>query len=155
MGIMNQMDTQKQIEKDFKDALRAGDEQRKSTLRMVLSAIKLVEVDKGGPLEEGEVLVILQKEIKSRRESIADAEKAGRSDMISDLEAEISILEGYLPQALSQEEIEALAKEAIAIEGAASMQDMGKVMKVLMPKVQGRADGSLVSQTVRQLLSDQ
>lgn len=155
MGIMNQMDTQKQIEKDFKDALRAGDEQRKSTLRMVLSAIKLVEVDKGGPLEEGEVLVILQKEIKSRRETIADAEKAGRSDMISDLEAEISILEGYLPQALSQEEIEALAKEAIAIEGAASMQDMGKVMKVLMPKVQGRADGSLVSQTVRQLLSDQ
>ncbi len=155
MGIMNQMDTQKQIEKDFKDALRAGDEQRKSTLRMVLSAIKLVEVDKGGSLEEGEVLVILQKEIKSRRESIADAEKAGRSDMISDLEAEISILEGYLPQALSQEEIEALAKEAIAIEGAASMQDMGKVMKVLMPKVQGRADGSLVSQTVRQLLSDQ
>lgn len=155
MGIMNQMDTQKQIEKDFKDALRAGDEQRKSTLRMVLSAIKLVEVDKGGPLEEGEVLVILQKEIKSRRETIADAEKAGRSDMISDLEAEISILEGYLPQALSQEEIEALAKEAIAIEGAASLQDMGKVMKVLMPKVQGRADGSLVSQTVRQLLSDQ
>jgi uncharacterized protein YqeY len=152
---MNQMDTQKQIEKDFKDALRAGDEQRKSTLRMVLSAIKLVEVDKGGSLEEGEVLVILQKEIKSRRESIADAEKAGRSDMISDLEAEISILEGYLPQALSQEEIEALAKEAIAIEGAASLQDMGKVMKVLMPKVQGRADGSLVSQTVRQLLSDQ
>lgn len=155
MGIMNQMDTQKQIEKDFKDALRAGDEQRKSTLRMVLSAIKLVEVDKGGSLEEGEVLVILQKEIKSRRETIADAEKAGRSDMISDLEAEISILEGYLPQALSQEEIEALAKEAIAIEGAASLQDMGKVMKVLMPKVQGRADGSLVSQTVRQLLSDQ
>lgn len=155
MGIMDQMDTQKQIEKDFKDALRAGDEQRKSTLRMVLSAIKLVEVDKGGPLEEGEVLVILQKEIKSRRESIADAEKAGRSAMISDLEAEISILEGYLPQALSQEEIEALAKEAIAIEGAASMQDMGKVMKVLMPKVQGRADGSQVSKTVRQLLSDQ
>lgn len=155
MGIMDHMDTQKQIEKDFKDALRAGDEQRKSTLRMVLSAIKLVEVDKGGPLEEGEVLVILQKEIKSRRESIADAEKAGRSAMISDLEAEISILEGYLPQALSQEEIEALAKEAIAIEGAASMQDMGKVMKVLMPKVQGRADGSQVSKTVRQLLSDQ
>ncbi|UCF28336.1 MAG: GatB/YqeY domain-containing protein [Chloroflexota bacterium] len=149
------MDTQKQIEKDFKDALRAGDEQRKSTLRMVLSAIKLVEVDKGSSLEEGEVLVILQKEIKSRRESITDAEKAGRSAMISDLEAEISILEGYLPQALSQEEIEALAKEAIAIEGAASMQDMGKVMKVLMPKVQGRADGSQVSKTVRQLLSDQ
>ena len=149
MGIMDQMDTQKQIEKDFTDALRARDELRKSTLRMVLSSIKLVEVDKGRPLDEGEVLAILQKEIKSRRESIADAEKADRPDLIADSQAEIKILEGYLPQALTQEEIEMLAKE-----GAASLQDMGKVMKVLMPQVQGRADGSLVSQTVRQLLSD-
>jgi uncharacterized protein YqeY len=152
---MDQMDTQKQIEKEFKDALRAGDELRKSTLRMVLSSIKLVEVDKGGPLEEGEVLTILQKEIKSRRESIADAEKAGRSDLIADSEAEISILEGYLPQALTEEEIEAMANEVISQEGASSLQDMGKVMKVLMPQVQGRADGGLVSQTVRKLLSDQ
>ena len=152
---MNQMDTQKQIELDLKEALRSRDEMRKSTLRMVLSAIKLVEVDKGEPLEEGEVLVILQKEIKSRRESIADAEKAGRSDLIADSEAEISILEGYLPQSFSQDEIEDLAKEVITQEGASSLQDMGKVMKVLMPKVQGRADGSLVSQTVRQILSEQ
>lgn len=153
MGIMNQMDIQKQIEKDFQEALRAGNELKKRTLRMVLSAIKLVEVDKGVPLDEGEVLVILQKEIKSRRESIADAEKAGRSDLISDSEAEISILEEYLPQSFTQDEIEAMAKEVIAQEGASSMQDMGKVMKLLMPKVQGRADGSQVSQTVRQLLS--
>ena len=152
---MNQMDTQKQIELDLKEALRSRDEMRKSTLRMVLSAIKLVEVDKGEPLEEGEVLVILQKEIKSRRESIADAEKAGRSDLIADSEAEISILEGYLPQSFSQDEIEDLAKEVITQEGASSLQDMWKVMKVLMPKVQGRADGSLVSQTVRQILSEQ
>jgi uncharacterized protein YqeY len=148
------MDTQKQIEIDFKDALRSGDEMRKSTLRMVLSSIKLVEVDKGSPLDEGEVLVILQKEIKSRRESIADAEKADRPDLIEDSQAEIKILEGYLPQALTPEEIEELAKEVISQEEAASMQDMGKVMNVLMPQVQGRADGSLVSQTVRQLLSD-
>lgn len=152
---MNQMDTQKQLELDFKEALRSGDEMRKRTLRMVLSAIKLVEVDKGGPLDEGEVLVILQKEIKSRRESIADAEKAGRSDLIADSEAEISILEGYLPKSFSQDEIEDMAKEVITQEGASSLQDMGKVMKVLMPKVQGRADGSLVSQTVRQILSEQ
>jgi uncharacterized protein YqeY len=151
---MDKMDTQKQIEKDLKDALRAGDEMRKSTLRMVLSAIKLVEVDKGDSLDEGEVLVILQKEIKSRRESIMDAEKADRPDLIADSQAEIKILEGYLPKALTPEEIEELAKEVISQEGAASMQDMGKVMKVLMPQVQGRADGSLVSQTVRQLLSD-
>lgn len=150
---MNQMDIQKQIEKDFQEALRASNELKKRTLRMVISAIKLVEVDKGVPLDEGEVLVILQKEIKSRRESIADAEKAGRSDLISDSEAEISILEEYLPQSFTQDEIEAMAKEVIAQEGASSMQDMGKVMKLLMPKVQGRADGSQVSQTVRQLLS--
>jgi uncharacterized protein YqeY len=152
---MKQMDTQNQIEKDFKDALRAGDEVRKQTLRLVLSSIKLVEVDKGESLEEGEVLAILQKEIKSRRESIADAEKAGRQDLIAESEEEISILEGYLPQTLTQDEINTLAKEAIAEVGADSPQEMGKVMKVLMPRVQGRADGSIVSQTVRQLLADQ
>ena len=155
MGIMKQMDTQKQIEKDFKDALRAGDEVRKRTLRLVLSSIKLVEVDKGESLEEGEVLAILQKEIKSRRESIADAEQAGRQDLIAETEEEISVLEGYLPQTLTQDEINSLAKEAIAEVGAESPQEMGKVMKVLMPRVQGRADGSVVSQTVRQLLTDQ
>lgn len=155
MGIMKQMDTQNQIEKDFKDALRAGDELRKRTLRLVLSSIKLVEVDKGESLEEGEVLAILQKEIKSRRESIADAEKAGRQDLIAETEEEISVLEGYLPQTLTQDEINSLAKEAIAEVGAESPKEMGKVMKVLMPRVQGRADGSVVSQTVRQLLTDQ
>ena len=155
MGIMKQMDTQKQIEKDFKDALRAGDEVRKRTLRLVLSSIKLVEVDKGESLEEGEVLTILQKEIKSRRESIADAEQAGRQDLIAETEEEISVLEGYLPQSLTQDEINSLAKEAIAEVGAESPQEMGKVMKVLMPRVQGRADGSVVSQTVGQLLTDQ
>lgn len=148
------MDTKQQLEIDLKEALRSGDELRKRTLRMALSAIKLVEVDKGTSLDEGEVLVILQKEIKSRRESIADAEKAGRSDLIAESEAEISVLEGYLPQSFSQDEIEEMAKEVIADEGASSLQDMGKVMKVLMPKVQGRADGSLVSQTVRQLLAE-
>jgi uncharacterized protein YqeY len=152
---MKQMDTQKQIEKDFKDALRAGDEVRKRTLRLVLSSIKLVEVDKGESLEEGEVLAILQKEIKSRRESIADAVQAGRQDLIAETEEEISILKGYLPQTLTQDEINSLAKEAIAEVGAESPQEMGKVMKVLMPRVQGRADGSVVSQTVRQLLTDQ
>ena len=149
------MDTQKQLELDFKEALRSGDELRKRTLRLVLSAIKLVEVDKRDSLDDGEVLVILQKEIKSRRESIADAEKAGRSDLIADWEAEINVLEGYLPQSFSEDEIVEMAKDVIAQEEASSLQDMGKVMKVLMPKVQGRADGSLVSQTVRQILSEQ
>jgi uncharacterized protein YqeY len=155
MGIMKPMDTKKQIESDFKDAMRAGDERRKSTLRMVMSSIKLAEIDRGEPLEEPAILAIIQKEIKSHRESIADAEKAGRGDLVADAEAEINILDAYLPQPLSQEEIETMAQEAIAEVGAASPKEMGKVMKVLMPRVQGRADGSQVSQIVRQLLSSE
>jgi uncharacterized protein YqeY len=146
------MDTQKQIESDFKDAMRAGDDLRKRTYRLVLSAIKLAEIDKGKSLEEPDVLVIIQKEIKSRRESIADAERADRADIVAEAEAEINILEAYLPQPLTQDEIEAMANEAIAEVGATSPKELGMVMKVLMPRVQGRADGSLVSQIVRQLL---
>ncbi len=152
MGIMKLMDTQKQIESDFKDAMRAGDDLRKRTYRLVLSAIKLAEIDKGKSLEEPDVLVIIQKEIKSRRESIADAERADRADIVAEAEAEINILEAYLPQPLTQDEIEAMANEAIAEVGATSPKELGMVMKVLMPRVQGRADGSLVSQIVRQLL---
>jgi uncharacterized protein YqeY len=151
---MKPMDTQKQVESDFKDAMRAGDGLRKSTLRMVLSSIKLAEVDKGESLEEPEVLAIIQKEIKSQRESIADAERADRADIIADAEDEIDILEAYLPQPLSDADIEKMAQEAIAEVEATSPKEMGKVMKVLMPRVQGRADGSQVSQTVRQLLAD-
>lgn len=152
MGIMKSMDTKKQIEKDFKSALRAKDEDRKRTLRMVLSSIKLAEVDKGDSLDEGEVLTILQKELKSRRESIADAEKADRPDIVAESEDEIRILEEYLPQPLTEDEIKILAKEAIAEVGASTPQEMGKVMKILMPRVKGRAEGSLVSETVRELL---
>ena len=155
MGIMKLMDTQRQIESDFKDAMRAGDDMRKRTYRMVLSAIKLAEIDKGKSLEELDVLVILQKEIKSRRESIADAERADRADIVAEAKAEINILEAYLPQPLTQDEIEAMANEAVAEVGATSPKEMGMVMKVLMPRVQGRADGSLVSQIVRQLLVDE
>ena len=149
------MDTQKQIESDFKDAMRASDDLRKRTYRMVLSSIKLAEVDKGEPLEEPDVLVILQKEIKSRRETIADAERAGRADIAAEAEAEIRILEPYLPQPLTHDEIEEMANEAIAEVGASSPKEMGMVMKVLMPSIQGRADGSQVSQIVRQLLVDE
>jgi hypothetical protein len=151
---MKPMDTQKQIEKDFKDAFRAGDEVRKRTLRMVLASIKLAEVDKGKPLIEEEVSAILQKELKSRRESIADAKQAGRPDIVAEAESEISILEEYLPHQLTQDEINILANEAIAEVGASSPQEMGNVMKVLMPRVKGRADGSVVSQTVRKFLAE-
>jgi uncharacterized protein YqeY len=153
MGIMEFMETQKQIESDFKDALRSGDELKKRTLRLVLSSLKLVEVDQGEPLQEQDVLGIVRKEIKSRRESIADAERAERPDITAEAEAEIRILQVYLPQSLSEDELEAMAKEAIAEVEASSPQEMGNVMKVLMPRVQGRADGAQVSQVVRDLLA--
>lgn len=155
MGIMEPMDTQKRIENDFKIALKSKDEVGKRTLRMVLASIKLVEVENGSALNEEEVIAILQKEIKSLRESITDAKKAGRDDLIAEIEPEIQILEQYTPQALNDDEITEMAKEAITEVGASSPQEMGKVMKVLMPRVQGRAEGSKVSASVRTLLSSE
>ncbi len=155
MGIIKLMEIQKRIESDFKNALKARDEVSKRSLRMVLASIKLVEVEKGRPLSDGEVLAILQKEIKSQREFISDAEKAGRKDLIAEAETEIVILEKYTPQPLSDDEIDDIAREAIAEVDAASPQEMGKVMKVLMPRVQGRAEGSKVSAAVRELLSSE
>jgi uncharacterized protein YqeY len=148
------MDTRKQVEVDFQEALRTGDELRKRTLRLVLSAIKLMEIEKGEELDEGETLAVVQKEIKSYRESISDAERADRPDLAEQAAAEIKVLEVYLPQPLTQDEIEVLAKQAIVDVGATSPMEMGQVMKVLMPQVKGRADGSQVSQTVRQLLAE-
>jgi len=140
------------LEAALKQAMRDKDDVRKSTLRGVLSAVKLAEVDKQDQLEEGEVLRILQKEVKSRRESIDDAKKAGRDDLIADAEAEMAILEEFLPKGLSEAEIEALVAEAISEVGASSPGDMGVVMSAAMAKVAGRADGSQVSQIVRQKL---
>ena len=141
-----------QLETALKEALRSGDNLRKNTIRMVLSAIKLVEIDKGAPLDETGIALILQKEVKSRRESIADAQRANRLDLIATSEAEISILEGFLPKPLTSDELDALVRQAIQETGATSLREMGQVMKVLMPRLQGRLGGDQVSQAVRKLL---
>ncbi|HPH97942.1 MAG TPA: GatB/YqeY domain-containing protein [Anaerolineaceae bacterium] len=146
------MEPKQKIETALQDAMRAKDEARKRTLRMVLAAVKLAEVEKHGPIDEAGLLSILQKEVKNRHESIQDAQKAGRPDLLPDLEAEIAILNEYLPKQLSREEVTALAQAAIAEVGAVSPADMGKVMKVLVPRVQSQAPGDLVSQVVRGLL---
>jgi uncharacterized protein len=146
------MTTKAELEKSLREAMRTGDVDRKRTLRMALSAIRLGEVEKGVALEEPAVLAILQKEIKSRRESISDAVKAGRPDIAAEAETEIGILEGYLPQPLSPDELEAMARGAIDEVGATSQREMGQVMKVLIPRLQGRADGAQASQIVRKLL---
>jgi uncharacterized protein YqeY len=140
------------LNQDLKEAMKAKDETRKRVLRLALSAVKLAEVEKQEELDDDAVIAVLQKEAKSRQETIDDAEKAERPDLIEVANAEMEILEEYLPEALSPEELEALVKEVIAEVGASSMADMGKVMGAVMPKVQGRADGGQVNQLVRQLL---
>jgi len=146
------METKTQLENALKDALRAGDDLRKRTLRMTLAAIRQQEIDKGATLDDAAVLTILQKEIKSRQESIADAQKAGRADLEAEASAEIEVLQGFLPQQLSPDELDALARQAIAETSATSLKEMGQVMKVLVPRLQGRASGDQASQAVRKLL---
>lgn len=146
------MASKAQLETDLRAAMRSGDEVRKRTLRMALSAVKLAEVDKRGELDEAEILAVLQKEAKTRNESIAEAEKAGRTDLAEASQAELRIVESYLPAPLSPKELDRLIRAAISAAGATGPQDMGKVMKELMPAVQGRADGKTVSAAVREVL---
>ena len=146
------MDVKLYLESDLKEAIRARDDLRKRTLRMALSALKNAEIEKRGALDDIELLAILRKEVKTRRESIADAQRAGRNDLITSSEAEITVLEKYLPEPLSLEELETLARQAISEVGATSPQQMGQVMKILVPRVKGRVEGALVSQVVQKLL---
>ena len=153
MGIMMIMNVKEQIRNALKDAMRSNDKVRKSTLRMALSAIHLAEVDKREELDDTAVIAILHKEIKIRNEAIQDAKQAERPDLIEESQAEIEILKAFLPEQLSQEELETLARQAIEEVGATDMRAMGQVMKVLMPRLQGRATGSQASQVVRKLLT--
>lgn len=150
--VQSPMDIKSTLQSDLQDAIRTGEETRKSTLRMALSAMKLAEVEKGAQMDEAAYLAVIQKEIKSRRETIADAEKANRPEMIVQSEEEIKILQAYLPASLSQEELEILARSAVVEAGATSIREMGQVMKILMPRLQGRATGDQASQVVRKLL---
>jgi hypothetical protein len=140
------------LENALKDAMRANDDTRKRTLRMALTSIRLAEVEKGAPLDDSAVQSILQKEIKSRQESIEEARRANRPDLIDPTLAEIAVLENFLPQQLSPEELENLASQVIQELGATNIKEMGQVMKVLMPRLQGRAAGDQASQVVRRLL---
>lgn len=143
------MSVKNELENALKEAMRSSDVLRRGTLRLVLSAIKEAEVAKQGDLDDAAILALLQKEVKSRQESLADAEQAGRKDLVENAQAEMAILEEYLPKQLSDDELEALVDKAIAEHGASSAADMGDVMKTVLPKVQGRADGGRVSQMVR------
>ena len=132
--------------------MKRGDEVRKRTVRMALAAIKQAEVDKRVELDEMAMMNIIQKEIKNRRESLEEAKKANRADLVEANEAEIKVLEVFLPKAMPAEELRALVKAAITETGAAGPADMGKVMKLVMPKVAGRAPNDAVSASVKELL---
>jgi hypothetical protein len=146
------MDTKEKLEIALKEAIRAGDDVRKRSVRMVLAAVRQVEIDRQVKLDEAAVLNIIQKEIKTRRESVEEARGANRPDIVASTEAEIVVLQAYLPEAMAGDELKALVAAAIAEAGAQSPTDMGRVMKLLVPRVAGRAPGDQVSAMVRLLL---
>ena len=141
-----------QLNESMKDAMKSGDEVRKRTVRMVLAAVKQAEVDKRTELDDMAVINLIQKEMKNRRESLEEAKKANRADLVEANEAEMKVLEAFLPKAMPPEELRALVQTAIDETGASTPADMGKVMKVVMAKVAGRAANDVVSATVRELL---
>ncbi|MCL4268209.1 MAG: GatB/YqeY domain-containing protein [Anaerolineales bacterium] len=147
------MDTKAKLNEAVKEAMKSGDEVRKRTIRMVLAAVKQVEVDKRAEMDDMAVVALIQKEVKNRREALAEAQKANRADLASENEAEIKVLEDFLPKAMPAEELRALVQAAIAETGASAPGDMGKVMKVVMPKVAGRAPNDMISATVKELLT--
>lgn len=141
---------------DLKAAMLAKNEQKLSVVRMLKSAIQYYEINKGGAGYEAtdeDVIEVVGREIKKRRESIELYEKGGRQELADKEKAEMEILQSYLPEQLSEEEIRSLVEEALSVTGATEMKDMGKVMGVLMPKVKGKADNSVISSLVREKLS--
>ena len=142
-----------QLISDMKSSMKSGDKQRLGVVRMMLAAIKQIEVDERIELDDARMLAVLDKMAKQRRESIAHYSEAGRDDLVAVEQAEIDIIKQYLPEALTDEEINALVEQSIADTGASSIKDMGKLMGVLKPQLQGRADMGQVSQLVKSRLS--
>ena len=146
------MALKERITEDMKAAMRAGAKERLATVRLLLAAIKQREVDERITLDDGQVLAVIEKMIKQRREAISQFESGGRSDLVAKETAEIGVLQAYLPAQLTPAEIDALIAEAIAATGAASVKDMGKVMGFVKPKAQGRADMGALSARIKQKL---
>jgi uncharacterized protein len=148
------MDLKTRLEEGLKDAMRANDPVKKTAIRSVIAAIKLAQVEKQKSTitDDATILTLVQKEVKSRKESIADAEKANRPDLIVGYKAEISVLETFLPAQLDQAELLLLVKQAVEESGAALPSDMGKVMKLVIPRVQGRAPNDAISTAVKSVL---
>ncbi len=149
------MALREQLNEDMKAAMKARDPERLGALRLALAAVKQREIDERVTLDDAGVIAVIEKMIKQRRDSIAQYEKAARQDLADKEKFEISVIETYLPQQLSQGEIEAIVAEAVNATGAKSPQDMGKVMGVVKPKLAGRADMGRVSALVKARLAGQ
>ena len=147
------MSMKSQITDAMKDAMRAKDKPRLGAIRLMLSEVKRIEVDERIEIDDERLLAILDKMIKQRRDSITQYEAAGRDELAAIEIAEISVIQDFLPTALTEEEINAMIAVAIAETGAESMRDMGKVMGILRPQIQGRADGGAVSGLVKVVLN--
>lgn len=140
------------INNAMKEAMKAREKERLGTIRLIMSEFKRIEVDERIELDDARVLVILDKMLKQRRDSVTQYEAAGREDLASVERAEMAVINEFLPEALSDDEIAALIREAVAASGASSVRDMGAVMAILKPKLQGRADIAVVSQKIKAAL---
>ncbi|HXS26482.1 MAG TPA: GatB/YqeY domain-containing protein [Steroidobacteraceae bacterium] len=147
------MSLKDRITEDMKSAMRAGERERLSTIRLILAAIKQREVDERITLDDTQVLSVLERMLKQRRESIAQFESGGRADLVAKESAELAIVQSYLPAQLSDSEVAALIDEAIRATGAASLKDMGKVMGAVKAKAQGRTDMAALSARIKERLS--
>jgi hypothetical protein len=141
------------MEEDMKAAMRSGDKEKRDAIRYVLAAVKNAEIDKRGDLSEEEEMKLLRSQVKQRQDSIEQFRQGGREDLAAREEAQVAILEAYLPQQMSDEELVAFVQQGIAETGAGSAKDMGKVMGALTPRAQGRVDGRRLSAAVRDALA--
>ena len=137
---------------DMKEAMKQGEKERLSVIRLVRGAVRQAEIDGKKILSDDEVIGVITKEVKMRRDSIEEFERGKRADLVKKAEEEISLLMPYLPSQLSIDEVKKIVEEAVAEVGATTAKDMGKVMGALMPRVKGRADGKLVNEIVRSIL---
>ena len=137
---------------DMKETMKQGEKERLSVIRLVRGAVRQAEIDGKKTLSDDEIIGVITKEVKMRRDSIEEFERGGRSDLVEKTQAEIAILMPYLPAQLSPDEVRQFVETAVAEVGATTAKDMGKVMGVLMPRVKGRADGKLVNEIVRSIL---
>jgi uncharacterized protein len=147
------MSLKERITEDMKASMRSGDKERLAGIRLILAGIKQREVDERIQLDDTQVLAVLEKMIKQRRESITQFEAGGRADLVAKESAELAVLQAYLPAQLSDTEVESAVRAAIASTGATSMKDMGKVMAAVKPQVQGRTDMGALSARIKSLLS--